>query len=61
MNTFKFQLGQRVRTPLGDGEIDTLPFNHEVNKYGVWLDKPFFRGIHPEHLLIIHESKITAL
>ena len=64
MSTYKFQLGQRVSTPLGKGEIGAIPFNYEVNKYGVWLDKQFFpfpEITQPEHFLVIHESKITAL
>lgn len=36
----KFQLNQRVSTPIGDGVIDTMPYNEDSDVYGVWLDKP---------------------
>ena len=59
MSNYKFHQGQRVITPLGAGEIDTMPYNEETLNYGVWLDRPFFRGTRPENFLVIHESKIT--
>ena len=59
MEKFKYQLGQRVKTPLGAGEIDILPYNKESKRYGVWLDRPFRRGDRMEHLLIIEEKDIN--
>ncbi len=37
---YKFQINQRVKTPLGEGLIDALPYNEESDVYGVWLDRP---------------------
>ena len=36
----KFQIDQRVSTPLGDGVIDALPYSEDSDVYGVWLDIP---------------------
>jgi len=60
----KFQLNQRVNTPLGPGVIDTMPYNDTTHVYGVWLDKP--RVIETSHGVVlnrwepIHEKQITA-
>lgn len=61
----KFQLDQRVSTPLGEGVIDTMPYNDESDVYGVWLDKPEFHetshGVVPLHWQPIPEKYITAI
>ena len=59
----KFQLNQRVRTPIGDGIIDTMPYNAESDTYGVWLDKPYINdeGENEGHWKPIPERVITAI
>lgn len=63
--TRKFQLNQRVRTPMGDGVIDTMPYNDTTGVYGVWLDRPVIHetstGVVPLHWEPVPEKYITAL
>ena len=56
--TRKYNIGDRVSTPLGTGEIECLPCNDESATYAVWLDRPFARGIRLEHFLAIDEKDI---
>ena len=56
--TRKYNIGDRVTTPVGAGEIECLPYNDESTTYAVWLDRPFARGTHLEHFLAIDEEKI---
>ncbi len=59
----KFQLNQRVRTPIGDGVIDTMPYNETTGVYGVWLDKPYINdgGENEGHWKPVPEKYITAI
>lgn len=63
MANYKFQLNQRVSTPLGEGVIDTMPYNDESDVYGVWLDKPYINegGENEGHWKPIPEKYITAI
>lgn len=62
--TNKFQLDQRVNTPLGPGVIDAMPYNDTTHVYGVWLDKPQVietsHGVVLERWEPILEKHITA-
>lgn len=58
----KYQLNQRVRTPLGDGMIVTMPYNDVSDAYIVWLDKPYVAlGVRLTHEFVCEEGKMTAL
>ena len=59
----KFQLNQRVSTPIGDGVIDTMPYCATTDTYGVWLDKPYIddEGVNEGHWKPVPEKYITAL
>ena len=61
----KFQLDQRVSTPIGDGVIDTMPYNEDSDVYGVWLDKPIMHetshGVVPLHWKPVPEKYIKAI
>ena len=58
----RFNLGQRVNTPLGKATIDTLPYNEESNTYGVWLDNAYyFCGVTAQHWLALNEDKLTPI
>ena len=59
----KFQLDQRVSTPIGDGVIDTMPYNEESDVYGVWLDKPYIdsEGVNEGHWKPVPEKYIKAI
>lgn len=65
MANYKFRLKQRVNTPLGEGTIDTMPYNDTTGVYGVWLDKPIMhetsKGVVALHWEPIPEKYITAL
>lgn len=63
MVNYKFQLGQRVSTPIGDGEIDTMPYNETTGVYGVWLDKPYINddGVNEGQWIPVPEKYITAI
>ena len=59
----KFQLDQRVSTPIGDGVIDTMPYNEESDVYGVWLDKPYIdsEGVNEGYWKPVPEKYIKAI
>ena len=59
----KFQLDQRVRTPLGDGTIDTMPYCEETDVYGVWLDRPHINtaGVNEGHWQPVSEEQIEVI
>ena len=61
----KFQLDQRVSTQIGDGVIDTMPYNEDSDVYGVWLDKPIMHetshGVVPLHWKPVPEKYIKAI
>jgi hypothetical protein len=65
MMKHKYQLNQRVRTPIGDGAIVTMPYNAEADVYGVWLDRPIMHEtssrVIPLHWKPVSEKYITAL
>lgn len=62
MANYKFQLNQRVRTTIGDGVIETMPYNETTGVYGVWLDKPYINedGVNEGHWIPVPEKYITA-
>ena len=61
----KFKLDQRVSTPIGDGVIDTMPYNEESDVYGVWLNRPIMHetshGVVPLHWKPMPEKYIKAI
>lgn len=61
----KFQLDQRVSTPIGDGVIDTMPYNEDSDVYGVWLNRPIMHetshGVVPLHWKPVPEKFIKAI
>lgn len=58
----KYQLNQRVRTPMGDGTIVAMPYNDVSDAYIVWLDKPYVAlGVRQTHEFVCEEGKMTAL
>ena len=61
----KFKLDQRVSTPIGDGVIDTMPYNEESDVYGVWLNRPIIHetshGVVPLHWKPVPEKYIKAI
>ena len=61
----KFKLDQRVSTPLGDGVINTMPYNEESDVYGVWLNRPIIHetshGVVPLHWKPMPEKYIKAI
>ena len=61
----KFQIDQRVSTPIGDGVIDTMPYNEDSDVYGVWLNRPIMHetshGVVPLHWKPIPEKYIKAI
>lgn len=60
--SYKFQLNQRVKTPMGDGVIDTLPYNEISDAYIVYLDKPYNAlGCRMQHEFVCEEKYIAAL
>ena len=63
MANYKFQLEQRVSTPIGEGMIETMPYNETTGVYGVWLDKPYINdgGVNEGHWIPVPEKYITAL
>ena len=60
---YKFQLNQRVSTPIGDGVIDTMPYNEDSDVYGVWLDRPYINtaGVNEGHWNPVPEKFIKAI
>lgn len=63
MGNYKFKLNQRVNTPIGEGVIDTMPYNETTGVYGIWLDKPYYNngGVNEGHWKPVLEKHITAL
>lgn len=58
----KFQLDQRVHTPMGDGVVVTMPYNDLSDTYIVWLDKPYVAlGTQLTHEFVCEERKMTAI